>query len=176
MLRVKGSPLTPFGGHHKPYMTKMGAKKAAAMEAVNWLRSATKMAPASDKRRKPSARSGNGLASTLSSSQTSETGLSQVLQSVDVNASIGSYSDQVHRLALELGFSQPAYKHIPVANTDAFYDSYAHFNEKDARKDPRLAGPVGPTSHVYGRKAAQQACAAQVLIVLDAIRRGRIMH
>ena len=110
----------------------------------------------------------------LSSSQTSETGLSQGLQSVNVNANPGSVCAEVHRLSLELGFSQPSYTHIPIPGTDAFYNSYANFNEKDSRRDPRLAGQVGPTQHIYGRKAAQQACAANVLVVLDGIRKGRI--
>jgi hypothetical protein len=146
----------------------MNSKKAAAMEAVQWLRSVSKMGPAPDKRRNLSAKAMPDSDSTLS-----ETG---TLQPANVNDNLGSLSEQVHHRAVELGFTQPAYKHIPIPDAEAFYDSYAQFSEKDVRKDNRLAGQVGTTRHVYGKKAAQQACAAEVLKLLDTIRRSRIMH
>ncbi|EMF16178.1 uncharacterized protein SEPMUDRAFT_147814 [Sphaerulina musiva SO2202] len=169
VLRVPGFQST-FGGHDKPYTTKMYAKKAAAMEAAQWLRSVTRMAPAPDKRRKSSTGS---LAAT---GFMSETGATQALRSMDLNANHGSPSEQVHVLAIELGFTQPAYKHIKIPGTDAFYNSYAQFIERDVRKDGRLEGQIGMTHHVYGKKAAQQACAIEVLKVLHTIHQSRHMH
>lgn len=140
------------------------------MEAAQWLRSVTRMAPAPDKRRKSSTGS---LAAT---GFMSETGVTQALRSMDLNANHGSPSEQVHVLAIELGFTQPAYKHIKIPGTDAFYNSYAQFIERDVRKDGRLEGQIGMTHHVYGKKAAQQACAIEVLKVLHTIYQSRHMH
>ncbi|CAK1356803.1 hypothetical protein CB0940_11991 [Cercospora beticola] len=178
-LRIKGSPHTPFGGDDKRYANKMNAKKAAAMEAVQWLRSQTKMAAAPEKRRKSSVSVLESPDPANSSSQSEDpghTGLTQTLRSADVNANLAKPSEQVHQLALDLGFCQPAYRHVPVPMSESFYNTHAEFLPGDVRKEPRLAGHVGQTSHVFGKKHAQQACATEVLKVLEDIRRSRLMR
>ncbi|KAM3425672.1 hypothetical protein BST61_g7614 [Cercospora zeina] len=178
-LRIKGDPSTPFGGMDKRYASKSNAKKAAAMEAVQWLRSHTKMAPAPEKRRKSSVSAMDTLDTASPASQPEEagpTGRTQTVESIDVNANPTRPSEMVHQLAVKLGFCQPAYKHVPVPMSKAFYNTHAEFLPSDARKEPRLAGQVGQTSHIFGKKQAQQACATQVLKILEDIRRSRLMR
>ncbi|KAI5359372.1 putative double-stranded RNA-binding domain-containing protein [Septoria linicola] len=179
-LRIKGSPFTPFGGTEKEYAIKMNAKKAAAMEAVQWLRAQTKMAPAPDKRRKsvgaPTAEAMIPASPASLPDEPGHTGLAQTLRSFDVNANNGRPSEQVHQLAMELGFTQPSYRHIAVPMSDAFYNTFAEFIEKDVRREPRLGGQVGLVSNIYGKNTAKQECATLVLGVLAEIRRSRIMH
>lgn len=86
----------------------------------------------------------------------------------------GSVGQQVHSLALFLGFTQPAFRHKRLEGF--FYDTYAEFNPRDVRTEPKLEDPNGQlckVEHVFGKKAAQHECALRVLALLEEIRRCR---
>jgi hypothetical protein len=86
--------------------------------------------------------------------------------------SLLSTGEQVQKLSLLLGFTQPAYHHTALPGS--FYDAYATYQPADVRKEPRLGGQLGMIRHVYGRKAAQQECGRALLIILEQIRDGRL--
>lgn len=89
-----------------------------------------------------------------------------------------SLPEQVRRLALALGFTQPAFEFQPCVHThqglEGFVNVEAYFTEKDVRREPRLKGPVGRIESVYGKKTAKEMCCQEVLRLLEENRESRI--
>ncbi|KAF7948748.1 hypothetical protein EAE96_007940 [Botrytis aclada] len=78
------------------------------------------------------------------------------------------YPSLVPGLCIALGFNTPAYRIKPVSEGTAFYEIYADFGS-----DPRIDGPVGKLTNIYGRQKAKEACAKEVFKFLKAIERSR---
>jgi hypothetical protein len=179
--------LTPL--ESEEYPTKAEAKKAVARQAVLWLR----------RKGEPVRDVFMGQVSTMPSMKgfthatdvspfspnpnPNHTGLTQVLKEIDINTlDKGNLPQQVARLALELGFTQPSFETHPCVpktvrhdqTLTGFIDISARFSEKDVKAEPRLAGALGTVKEVYGKKKAKEECCREVLRVLDAIARDRL--
>lgn len=152
------------------------AEKVAAREAVLWLRSHGRLDPNVDfhnhdtKRRKST-----DTANVLSSG---ETGLTQtLLPALSVGPSDPvkdeSPGNMAHYLAVALGFHTPTIQHAQVDDT-VFVDTWAEFDLRDTRVEPRLAGQVGKVERIFGKKVGKEMCWREVLKVLDEIRQTRI--
>ena len=171
----KGPP-SALGTDNELYPSKSLAKKAAARQAVMWLRSqgrllheATNIGGAAEQKRRKSdldVATGPG-----------HTGLTQALNEADVNAPTNiSLPQQVNALIAAMGFSQPSWEMQPsksFGQPGAFVDLAARFTERDVQREPRLAGSVGKVERVFGKKAAKDACCRELLRVLEDIQRSR---
>ncbi|KAH9823759.1 hypothetical protein Tdes44962_MAKER04503, partial [Teratosphaeria destructans] len=181
-----GAPLTPFGSTTELWPSKSEARKAAAREAVLWLRSQGADVRAAQVLPTPACkkRKQTGTPPQVIEADENFTGSTQALTEVDVNA-IGSDSlpQRVHNMVALLGFTQPAWDtkpSLPPPGTLArdqslggFVDMACVFIAKDAEKEPRLAGRIGEVKNVYGRKKAKEMCCLEVLRVLEGIKQSR---
>ncbi|KAK3115606.1 hypothetical protein LTR53_004864 [Teratosphaeriaceae sp. CCFEE 6253] len=175
VVKTSTGPPGGFGSSTDLYSTKQAAKKAAAREAVLWLRARGIVlteakitgGPPSPKRRKSTEVDTVELPGA--------TGLIQALHKVEVSdAAPQSLAQQVHDLVASLGLSQPAWKTKPSASRGPpFIDMAAEFMPIDVQKDPRLAGEVGKVKGLLGKKPAKERCCHDVLRVLEDIKRSR---
>ncbi|KAF7930710.1 hypothetical protein BELL_0604g00090 [Botrytis elliptica] len=78
------------------------------------------------------------------------------------------YPSLVPGLCIALGFNPPAYRLTRMSEGTSFYEIYADFGS-----DPRIDGPVGKLTNIYGRNRAKEACAKEVFMFLKAIERSR---
>ncbi|KAK3723235.1 hypothetical protein LTR37_001958 [Vermiconidia calcicola] len=179
-VSVAGGPLSPFGDKNL-FKTKQDARAAAAREAVLWLRSAGLLQQSSVKRQK---------ADTPENVRpTGQTGLTQAVADVDMGTEAAatpsttslSLPQQVHNLAVSLGFHQPQFRGYasnlsthgePVPDGLPFHDMEARFDERDIAREPKLAGPIGKVERVHGFRNTRNACCEKVLLVLEDIKRG----
>ncbi|KAK3710692.1 hypothetical protein LTR37_010111 [Vermiconidia calcicola] len=178
-VSVAGGPLSPFGGKTL-FKAKQDAKAAAAREAVLWLRSAGLSQQSSVKRQKAN--------SPENIRPTGQTGLTQAIADVEMGRKSPptttplSLPQQVHNLAVSLGFHQPQFRSDLSSTANLrdgapeglpFYDMEARFDERDIAGEPKLAGPIGRVERVYGSKPARNACCEKVLLVLEDIQRRK---
>ncbi|RMZ28622.1 hypothetical protein D0859_07313 [Hortaea werneckii] len=180
-VRIEDMPDTPLGSSTDFYQSKQEAKRAAAREAVLWLRSQGKMRPAPPsvnkrlKMEQPSAME----------SAPESTGLTQLISNADLNTCAKTTSAaRLHELAAVLGFRPPIYESHPSVPppgktldaheiNGAFVDMHVRFSEQDVQKDPRLAGPLGKVEHIHGRKNAKEQCCREAVRILEQIQRER---
>ncbi|RMY37297.1 hypothetical protein D0865_13410 [Hortaea werneckii] len=180
-VRIEDMLGTPLGSSTDFYQSKQEAKRAAAREAVLWLRSQGKMRPAPpsvSKRLKLDQPSAMEL-------PTESTGLTQLVSDADLNPGTKTTSAaRLHELAAVLGFRSPIYESHPSVPppgkeldahemNSAFVDMYVRFSDQDVQKDSRLAGPLGKVEHVHGRKTAKEQCCREVVRILEEIQRER---
>ncbi|KAI7005550.1 hypothetical protein KC355_g8151, partial [Hortaea werneckii] len=180
-VRIEDIPGTPLGSSTDFYQSKQEAKRAAAREAVLWLRSQGKMHPAPpsvNKRLKLD----QPFAMELSPKST---GLTQLVSNADLNPGAKTTSAaRLHELAAVLGFRPPIYESHPSVPprgktmnahemNSAFIDMYVRFSDQDVQKDSRLAGPLGKVEHVHGRKTAKEQCCREAVRILEEIQRER---
>ncbi|TKA78081.1 hypothetical protein B0A55_03265 [Friedmanniomyces simplex] len=178
-VRLANKPDTIFGSDTTLYSTKQAAKKAAAREAVLWIRSQGfifKEAKVTGGPSTPSMKRQKAHAAAASAPESGSTGLSQGLQEVDMNKLAHlSLPQQVHETVVLMGFSQPEMRAQPSGD-GAFGASYvdmaAHFSTLDIQKDPRLAGPIGKVERVFGKKQAKEQCCREVLSFLAELKSG----
>ncbi|KAK5732635.1 hypothetical protein LTR17_010316 [Elasticomyces elasticus] len=175
-VRVANS-IALFGSETTLYSSKGAAKKAAAREAVLWVRSQDAVFPEAQvtggplmKRRK----SGDGDPAATAPGMT---GLTQVMQDVDVNKlSQLSLSQQVHEVVASMGYSQPQWHSKPSANGSygpSYVDMAAVWPNKDVLREPRLAGDIGQVTNIFGKKQAKEECCKNVLVFLEELKRSR---
>ncbi|KAK5688444.1 hypothetical protein LTS10_000422 [Elasticomyces elasticus] len=175
-VRVANS-LALFGSETTLYSSKSAAKKAAAREAVLWVRSQGAVFPEAQvtggplmKRRK----SGDLYPAAAVSGMT---GLTQVMQDVDVNKlSHLSLAQQVHEVVASMGFSQPQWHSKPSGNGaygPSWVDVSAIFSKTDVSREPRLAGEICTVEKVFGKKQGKEECCKRVLVFLEELKRGR---
>ncbi|KAK5130193.1 hypothetical protein LTR08_002402 [Meristemomyces frigidus] len=173
-VRIADGPLTPFGSQTELYPNKNEAKRAAAREAVKWLRSQGRVA-APFKR----PRTGNSPPVLL---DLGHTGLTQAVNDIDVDAADElTLSQQVHESVALLGFSLPTFDSRPTMpppgapiQSGHFVNMAVTFNIKDVALEPRLAGAVVQVEHVYGKKKARELCCRELLRVLEGIKTSRL--
>ncbi|KAF2765694.1 hypothetical protein EJ03DRAFT_330773 [Teratosphaeria nubilosa] len=181
-----GAPGTPFGSTTEFWPSKAEAKKAAAREAVLWLRSQGAVIPATQVLPNPPSkkRKHTEIPPQVVEADGNSTGLTQALTDVDVNAvTSDSLPQRVHSMVTFLGFSQPTWDtkpSLPPPGTLArdqslggFVDMACVFVAKDVEREPRLAGCIGEVKNVYGRKKAKEMCCLEVLRVLEGIKQSR---
>lgn len=162
------SPLQAFGLGYGPFPKKDTAKKAAAMEAVKWLRAEGKLSQLDSKRLKPSFSSN---APTLPNGIPALT--EDLMDAIDSSPSGGeSLPQQVFNLACKLGFSQPQFH--TTKHEGHFVSEWATFLEQDVRYEPRLAGEHGRVERIFGKKKAHHESCRLVLRVLKEIQRSRM--
>ncbi|KAK0272977.1 hypothetical protein LTR91_003144 [Friedmanniomyces endolithicus] len=169
-----------FGSETTLYPTKSAAKKAAAREAVLWIRSQGfifKEAQVTGGPSTPSMKRQTSLVATPTPTTPGAftTGLTQnVLREVDMNKLAHlSLAQQVHEAVILMGFSQPEWRATPSGD-GAFGASYvdmaAHFSILDVQKEPRLAGPICKVERVFGKKQAKEQCCERVLSFLKELK------
>lgn len=78
------------------------------------------------------------------------------------------YPSLVPGLCFNLGFNPPAYRLTRMSEGTSFYEIYADFGS-----DPRVVGPVGKLTNIYGKNKAKEACAKEVFKYLKAIEKSR---
>ncbi|KAF7897543.1 hypothetical protein EAF00_005771 [Botryotinia globosa] len=78
------------------------------------------------------------------------------------------YPSLVPGHCISLGFNPPAYRLTRMSEGTSFYEIYADFGS-----DPRINGPVGKLTNIYGKNKAKEACAKEVFKFLKAIERLR---
>jgi len=173
-----GSKIT-FGANQPPAVCKKTAKKIAAAQAVLWLREMGKMPETS-----PAKRPAKLQKATISSpAEPGSTGLSQVVDDMDLNAADEvSTAQQVHDLSLSFGFQQPRFEiwptpdagDFPFANGTRFLSTAAYYSDAVVAAEPRLGGPIGQVDMIYGKKKAKEQCCQRVLGVLESIQKSRL--
>lgn len=92
-----------------------------------------------------------------------------------------STAQKVADFSNALGFCQPRWQREPslassgnpIPANASYYDMAAFYQDRDAAREPQLAGPLGKVERVYGMKNAKKACAERVLLVLEEIMKGR---
>ncbi|KAK5730720.1 hypothetical protein LTR15_000658 [Elasticomyces elasticus] len=171
------SSLAIFGSETTLYPNKSTAKKAAAREAVLWVRSQGFDFPEAQVTGGPSTPSMKKQKGFPASPGPGMTGLTQVLQEYDINKFAHlSLPQQLHESVVMMGFSQPEMKSQPSCNGSygsSIVDLWAQFSELDVQKEPKLAGRVGMVEKVFGRKQAKEQCCKEVLQFLEELRRSR---
>ena len=75
----------------------------------------------------------------------------------------------VPSLCERLGFQHPSYELTKVTENASLYSGYAHFGG-----DPRIDGPVGEVTAVYGQKNAKEAIAEELVRFLRSIEKHRL--
>lgn len=178
-VRIADGPLTPFGSDDDLYPSKQEAKRAAAREAVLWLRDQCKMPAALLFKRQRTE-------DTQSPLRPDQTGLTQVMNDVDLPTSDTTPLPQrVHEAVAALGFSPPIWKtrpSMPPPGTvlqpeqsgGAFVCMAVHFSDRDVESEPALAGTVVKVDNVFGKKKARELCCRELLHVLDQIKGKRV--
>lgn len=176
-VRIADGPLTQFGSESELYSSKTNAKKAAARDAVLWLRSQSRIPAAPPVKRLKM----EDVPSPLNPGQT---GLTQLVNDIDVDAADDtSLPQRVHELAASLGLSQPTFeshRSLPPPGVEllpgqvgAFISMAVHFNARDVEAEPRLAGTVVKVENVYGKKKARELCCIELLRVLEEIKHSK---
>ncbi|KAK0327366.1 hypothetical protein LTR82_002129 [Friedmanniomyces endolithicus] len=179
-VRLASLDTNVFGSETILFPTKSAAKKAAAREAVLWIRSqgfVFKYAQVTGGPSTPSTKRQTLLVAKPAPAAPDPviTSLAQnVLQEVDINKLAHlSLPQQVHEAVGLMGFNQPEWRATPSGD-GAFGASYvdmgAHFTVLDVQKDPRLAGPIGKVERIFGKKQAKEQCCQKVLSFLQELK------
>ncbi|KAK0933329.1 hypothetical protein LTR29_015080 [Friedmanniomyces endolithicus] len=166
-----------FGSETILYPTKSAAKKAAAREAVLWIKSQGfifKEARVTGGPSIPSMKQQKSLVAIPTPTAPEVVNPQEVLREVDTNKCAHlSLPQQVHQAVILMGFSQPEWRATPSGD-GAFGASYvdiaAYFNMLDVQKDSRLAGPIGKVERVFGKKQAKEQCCERVLSFLKELK------
>lgn len=165
-------PSQPFGYGSGPFKTKKIAEKAAAKEAVSWLRSNGKLAegfqfhnPTKGKRKPASPPTlAEGTVSLAQKTPKERDGTASPQED--------TAGMQIQRLALELNITPPSFRSETLEGP--FVNGWAEFLPKDARYEPRVAGQVCRVPHVFGKKAAKEEVWREVLRLLEEIKKDRM--
>lgn len=150
-----------FGSTTFTFANKKDAKKYACKEAVEWLVANNYALSFDQTNAKKPATPQNGT-----EPKTSILGVRKQDLHVDRKP---TFARQVADLSTYIGLNQPSYVVEAVSLGSSIYSGYAHFND-----DPRITGKIGEFRNVFGRKAAKEQCAREVLIVLEGIRDQRL--
>lgn len=167
VVRLDVFPDHIFGSDSTFYNTKVEAKRAAARDAILWLRANGHLPRLQNTR--PPKRS-------VSSTADERTGLT--LEISQLNA-YQSSARLVAERSVQLGFSQPRFEIWPCeppAGTPVsqhFYTASAHYSAQDVQREPRLQGTLFETSAVFGQKGAKDMCCRGLLGLLESILRDR---
>lgn len=151
-----------FGGAEALFDNKKEAKRNAAMEAVQYLRSTGVMSGT----REFSAPQSDTAAPTPSSSEAGAIG----------PPSTESLPQKVVRLSGALGFTQPTYQKSAFGPNPSLVSMHAVYLPQDQQKEPKVAGKLGLVEGVYGQKAAKQQCAEKVAALLEGLQTERLAH
>ncbi|KAK5201383.1 hypothetical protein LTR16_002870 [Cryomyces antarcticus] len=163
---------TPFGSATVTHSTKKAARKAAAREAVEWLR---------EKGEIP--RPGEGPPNKRLKKNNSSA--AAAVPAAAPPPVVTNYTQQVNEMCALLGFGAPDYRIYPsvpsaitsptpsnnsplTTNISTLFSGAAYFPQ-----DPDLAGPIGAVRAIYGRRAAREECARLVLEALGAVKKAR---
>ncbi|KAK1817528.1 hypothetical protein LTR12_008053 [Friedmanniomyces endolithicus] len=166
-----------FGSETTLYPTKSAAKKAAAREAVLWIRSQGfifKEAQVTGGPSTPSMKRQKSVVAMPTPIASGVVNTQDVLREVDTNKlPYLSLPQRVHEAVILMGFSQPEWRATPSGD-GAFGASYvdmaAHFTVLDVQKDLRLAGPIGKVERIFGKKQAKEQCCEKALSFLKELK------
>jgi hypothetical protein len=164
-VTVPGLSSEKFGTGKGPFRQKANAKKAAAMDAVRWIRANNAQIVKSPSA-KPSSQTPQVLSKQSISSPSPPTSGKDTLQLDD-----HTLPQRANTLATSLGISPPGYDIVPLG--DGFCQASARFLPKDVRYHPELLGQVGMVERVYGRKTAKVESAREVIRILEDIQKRR---
>ncbi|KAF1825059.1 uncharacterized protein K489DRAFT_429377 [Dissoconium aciculare CBS 342.82] len=164
-VTVPGLSSEKFGTGKGPFRQKANAKKAAAMDAIRWIRANSAQTVKSPSV-KPSSQTPQVLSKQSISSPSSPTSGNDKLQLDD-----HTLPQRANTLATSLGISPPGYDIVPLG--DGFCQASARFSPKDVRYHPELLGQVGKVERVYGRKTAKVESAREVIRILEDIQKRR---
>jgi hypothetical protein len=164
-VTIPGLSRTTFGANQGLFRQKANAKKAAAMEAIKWIRAnKVQVTRPTLKKNTPQNQQKEQQHPRLSSPADPSTSASQP-------ADDGTLPQRASTLAKELGINPPAYELVVLG--DGFCSCSAKFRSNDVRYHPELLGVVGKVERVYGRKSAKAESAREVIRVLEGISRRR---
>ncbi|GAB7364616.1 hypothetical protein MBLNU230_g5420t1 [Neophaeotheca triangularis] len=151
---------TLFGDTEALFNNKKEAKRNAAMEAVQYLRSNSAM----------------GGAPQLPTIQPNTTASSSPMPSIASTSSATGETTpaKVARLSIALGFSQPSYQKSHSAGNSTLISMAAFYLPQDQQKEPKISGPLGLVEGVHGQKAAKQQCAEKVVELLEGLQTKRL--
>ncbi|KAK5121283.1 hypothetical protein LTR85_005449 [Meristemomyces frigidus] len=178
-VRIADEPLTPFGSDDDLYPSKQEAKRAAAREAVLWLRSQGRMPAAMPAKRLKTVDAPSPLGP-------GQSGLTQLVRGMDVDAAEATTLPQrVHEIVASLGFSPPVWdcrpsmpppgaQLQPDQTGGVFVSMSVRFNDRDTENEPMLQGTVAKVDNVFGKKKARELCCRELLHVLEQVKRSRI--
>ncbi|KAK8245803.1 hypothetical protein IWZ00DRAFT_511032 [Phyllosticta capitalensis] len=156
------NPTVPVNGSPSVSVTSSNAKNKSAVSSS----SATGVRPSSPPTASTTTGAAAGTSPHSSSSSSSPTAPNSPLPPSDL-----SPGEQLNRLSVSLGLSQPIYRMTADEHMPAFWNGAAYFP-----KDPIVAGPnepVGQVHHVYGKTNARKEIAKRVVKVLLKIRDER---
>jgi hypothetical protein len=171
-IRLDGGRMQPF--EVGLFASKRDARTACAKLAVEWLRSENHIATPT---KRPKHNDGDSA----------HTGVTQALAAMDVDGQIQPESpksrQRLHNLVVSMGLRQPEFKlqrstttgAMSVSAPIAMYDVAAVFHPDDVRREPALAGPLGEEAHVFGKDNAREACAKNLLPVLEKIKQSMML-
>jgi len=167
---------TSFGSPTTPFASKKAAKAASARDAVRWLRSEGHLgAPGTSPPRKKARHSLDTLIDGTTTDPNHDTA-----STIDGNTTAptldfpttASAAHQLQMLSHYLGLQSPEYRFSADPDENFLYSGAAWF----VGATGALAGPLGMVEGVFGKKAAREECAKEVVKVLRAeiARRGRL--
>ncbi|KAM0719989.1 hypothetical protein Q7P37_004124 [Cladosporium fusiforme] len=160
-------PSMVFGSESSFYNSKADAKRAAARDAVLWLRANEHL---------PRLRGTPPSKRRTSTTDGGHTGLTQTISKLNTNQ---SSAQLVAERSIQLGFTQPQFEmrpcQPPAGNPvgQNFYTASARYVDQDVQREPRLQGALCETSAVYGQKGAKEMCCRDLLGLLECILRER---
>lgn len=167
---------TSFGSPTTPFASKRAAKAASARDAVRWLRSAGHLgAPGTSPPRKKARHSLDTLINGITTNSNHDTAStidgSTTAPTLEFPTT-ATAAQQVHTLSHYLGLQSPEYRFSVDPDENFLYNGAAWFVDATGA----LAGPLGMVEGVFGKKAAKEECAKEVVKVLRAeiARRGRL--
>lgn len=172
-VAIADSTSESFGGQEKLlHPTKKAAKKAAAREAVLWLREQGKLPSTPTKRKKITD-------PTPAPGHSGSTGISRSLSTLSTDSHVPlPFSQRLHFLIASLGFQQAWWDLRPSLVQpipgNMAWDVAVTFPEHDVETEPRLGGRLGQVWGVHGKANAKAKCCENVLPLLEAIQAERM--
>jgi hypothetical protein len=163
-VSIPGLSHAAFGAGQGLFRQKGHAKKAAAMDAVRWIR-ANKVQVTRPTSNKQASQDQQNLLQQQQQPSPSVPGAAPQV------ADDGTLPHRANTLATSMGITPPAYEIVPLS--DGFCQCSAKFSSKDVRYHPELLGEVAKVERVYGKKTAKAESAREVIRVLEDILKRR---
>ncbi|KAK3062252.1 hypothetical protein LTS18_004516 [Coniosporium uncinatum] len=145
-----------FGSKETLHSSKKAAQRAAAREAVLWLRAKGEMPDSGPPKKKKQKVTGRAITA-LPSQQEADAKKEK------------SYGQRVNELCVELGLGMPEYRFSADARAAGFLSGGAWFLQS-----PLVPSPVGEVRNVVGRKKAREECAKGLVRFLEELRAERL--
>nr|POF17015.1 aldehyde reductase 2 [Quercus suber] len=174
-VRFQNSRAEPFGTVDVFYSNKKDAKRAAARDAVLWLRTQGRLAgdlhSTSVKRYKQDGDS-ETEANPLHDGPKVEPQTGSAENGTKPMGDI-SLGQRVNETVASMGLIQPQFEvHNVDATLDSLIDMTVKFHERDVNSDPILGREIS-VKNVYGKKKAKEACCKEILQLLEEVKRSR---